>query len=91
MPFLDWVNKNQAMETTRTVPYHLLKQESVHGEVIGANADNLLIQGDNLLALKALIPFYAGRVKCIFIDPPITRKARLSTTTISWNTASGFR
>jgi adenine-specific DNA-methyltransferase len=70
MPFLDWVNKNQAKETTREVPYHLLKQESVHGDVSGVNADNLLIQGDNLLALKALIPFYAGRVKCIFIDPP---------------------
>lgn len=52
------------------MPYHLLHQESVHGDVSGANADNLLIQGDNLLALKALIPFYAGRVKCIFIDPP---------------------
>jgi adenine-specific DNA-methyltransferase len=32
--------------------------------------DNLLIQGDNLAALKALLPFYAGRIKCIFIDPP---------------------
>jgi adenine-specific DNA-methyltransferase len=66
MPFLDWVNKNQAQQAAREVPYHLLKQESVHGEP----AENLLIQGDNLLALKALIPFYAGRVKCIFIDPP---------------------
>ena len=70
MPFLDWVNKNQAKDATREVPYHLLKQESVHGDITGENADNLLIQGDNLLALKALIPFYAGRVKCIFIDPP---------------------
>jgi adenine-specific DNA-methyltransferase len=66
MPFLDWVNKNQAKETTRDVPYHLLKQE----EVYGSGDENLVIQGDNLLALKALIPFYAGRVKCIFIDPP---------------------
>lgn len=66
MPFLDWVNKSQAKETTRAVPYHLLKQEAAYGEP----SDNLLIQGDNLLALKALIPFYAGRVKCIFIDPP---------------------
>lgn len=32
--------------------------------------DNLLIHGDNLLALKALEQQYAGRVKCIFIDPP---------------------
>ncbi|MBI5626784.1 MAG: site-specific DNA-methyltransferase [Nitrosomonadales bacterium] len=66
MPFLDWVNKNQAQEASREVPYHLLKQELVYGD----SAENLLIQGDNLLALKALIPFYAGRVKCIFIDPP---------------------
>ena len=48
------------------MPYHLLKQESVYGEA----SENLLIQGDNLLTLKALIPFYAGRVRCIFIDPP---------------------
>lgn len=66
MPFLDWVNKNLAKETPRDVPYHLLKQEAAYGEP----GENLLIQGDNLLALKALIPFYAGRVKCIFIDPP---------------------
>lgn len=70
MPFLDWVNKNQAKEASREVPYHLLKQTSVHGDIGGSNADNLLIQGDNLLALKALVPFYAGRVKCIVIDPP---------------------
>lgn len=74
MPFLDWVNKNQAKEATREVPYHLLRLESVHGDLSGAN-ENLLIQGDNLLALKALIPFYAGRVKCIFIDPPYNTKS----------------
>jgi adenine-specific DNA-methyltransferase len=75
MPFLDWVNKNQAKEATREVPYHLLKHESSHGDVSGAFAENLLIQGDNLLALKALIPFYAGRVKCIYIDPPYNTKS----------------
>ena len=47
MPFLDWVNKNQAKDIARDVPYHLLKQESVHGDVAGANADNMIIQGDN--------------------------------------------
>lgn len=66
MPFLDWVNKNQAKDTSREVPYHLLKQEAVYG----TGGENLLIQGDNLLALKALLPFYAGRVKCIYADPP---------------------
>ncbi|WP_296224936.1 site-specific DNA-methyltransferase [Ralstonia sp. UBA689] len=66
MPFLDWINKNQAKDASRDVPYHLLKQEAIYGD----GQDNLLIQGDNLLALKALIPLYAGQVKCIFIDPP---------------------
>jgi adenine-specific DNA-methyltransferase len=67
MPFLDWVNKNQAKQTTADVPYHLLQHEASYGDPA---AENLLIQGDNLLALKALMPFYTGRVKCIFIDPP---------------------
>ena len=67
MPFLDWVNKAQAVQTAGQVPYHLLNLEAVHGDPA---ADNLLIQGDNLLALKSLLPFYRGRVKCVFIDPP---------------------
>lgn len=67
MPFLDWVNKAQAQHAVADVPYHLLQFQSVHGDT---EAENLLIQGDNLLALKALLPFYRGRVKCIYIDPP---------------------
>ena len=67
MPFLDWVNKAQAVSSAADVPYHLLQFESAHGDV---GAENLLIQGDNLKALKALLPFYRGEVKCIFIDPP---------------------
>ncbi|MBI4742987.1 MAG: site-specific DNA-methyltransferase [Betaproteobacteria bacterium] len=67
MPFLDWVNKAQAQRAAAGVPYHLLQFESAHGD---ADAENLLVQGDNLLALKALLPFYRGRVKCVFIDPP---------------------
>jgi adenine-specific DNA-methyltransferase len=67
MPFLDWVNKAQAQRTTADVPYHLLQFQSAHGD---PQSDNLLIQGDNLLALKALLPFYRGRVKCIYADPP---------------------
>ena len=67
MPFLDWVNKAQAQRATVDVPYHLLQFEFAHGY---AAAENLLIQGDNLKALKALLPFYRKQVKCIFIDPP---------------------
>lgn len=74
MPFLDWINKNQAIDVARDVPYHLLKQEKSYGE----ESENLIIQGDNLLALKALLPFYAGQVKCIFIDPPYNTQSAFS-------------
>ncbi|MDE2422299.1 MAG: site-specific DNA-methyltransferase [Gammaproteobacteria bacterium] len=69
MPFLDWVNKNQAVQTSDDVPYHLLQHKKTYGDKDAAK-DNLIIQGDNLQALKALLPFYTGKVKCIFIDPP---------------------
>lgn len=69
MPLLDWVNRNQAEETATQVPYHLLKFEKSYGEV-EQSKENLIIQGDNLQALKALLPLYGGQVKCIFIDPP---------------------
>jgi adenine-specific DNA-methyltransferase len=67
MPFLDWVNKHQAKQTSTEVPYRVLEFQSTHGD---PSAENLLIRGDNLEALKALLPFYAGLVKCIYIDPP---------------------
>lgn len=69
MPFLDWVNKNQAVTASAQVPYHLLKLEQTYGDFQAAQ-QNVIIQGDNLQALKALLPFYTGKVKCIFIDPP---------------------
>lgn len=71
MPFLDWVNKAQAQRATADVPYHLLEFQSAHGD---GDARNLLIQGDNLLALKALLPFYRGEVKCIYADLPFNTK-----------------
>ncbi|PTQ86529.1 site-specific DNA-methyltransferase [Agitococcus lubricus] len=75
MPFLDWVNKKQAVQTSNNVPYHLLQHQKSYGDATVAN-DNLIIQGDNLQALKALLPFYTSKVKCIFIDPPYnTEKA----------------
>lgn len=53
-----------------SVPYHTLEKDekkSLKGE---SDSENLIIQGDNLLALKALLPQYQGKVKCIYIDPP---------------------
>lgn len=72
MPTLDWLNRADAFTTAPQVPYRLLDTVSQHGT---GTADNLLIQGDNLEALKALLPFYRGQVKCIFIDPPYNTKS----------------
>jgi adenine-specific DNA-methyltransferase len=72
MPTLDWLNRADAFTLANKVPYRLLEQVASHGAP--AN-DNLLIQGDNLEALKALLPFYRGQVKCIFIDPPYNTKS----------------
>ena len=69
MPTLEWIGKKAVLNHHREVPYHLLRCE----ERLSAgdpDSGNLLVQGDNLLALKALLPYYAGRVKCIYIDPP---------------------
>jgi adenine-specific DNA-methyltransferase len=71
MPTLDWLNRAHAFTTAAQVPYRLLEPVSSHG----TGADNLLIRGDNLEALKALLPFHRGQVKCIFIDPPYNTKS----------------
>ena len=69
MPTLNWIGKEAVVKHHQEVPFHLLrcKPELSVGE---AGSGNLLIEGDNLLALKALLPYYAGQVKCIYIDPP---------------------
>ena len=69
MPTLDWIGKKAVVNHHREVPYRLIhcdKDKSVGDP----DAGNLLVQGDNLEALKALLPYYAGKVKCIYIDPP---------------------
>jgi adenine-specific DNA-methyltransferase len=69
MPTLDWIGKAAVVNHHREVPTRLLHCDSAlsFGH---PDAGNLLVQGDNLEALKALLPYYAGRVKCIYIDPP---------------------
>jgi adenine-specific DNA-methyltransferase len=56
------------------VPYRLLEADDAHSAG-DPETPNMLIQGDNLDALKALLPYYAGRVKCIFIDPPYNTRS----------------
>ena len=74
MPILHWLTRDDDIRTAQKVPYRLL--EEVPGHSYGDKAaGNMLIQGDNLEALKALLPFYAGRVKCIYIDPPYNTRS----------------
>lgn len=69
MPILHWLNREESIKEATQVPYRLLKADPKlsYGD---ENTENMLIQGDNLDALKALLPYYAGKVKCIYIDPP---------------------
>lgn len=69
MPTLDWIGKKAVLNHHRDVPFRLLKADPAFSEG-DPNSGNLLVQGDNLVALKALLPYYAGQVKCIYIDPP---------------------
>ncbi len=69
MPTLHWVGKEAVLNHHEEVPFHLLQCDPALS-VGDADSGNLLIEGDNLLALKALLPYYAGKVKCIYIDPP---------------------
>ena len=68
MPTLDWRNRDEATKAAAGTPLHILREVPEMG--VGGASDNLLVHGDNLAALKALLPFAAGQVKCIYIDPP---------------------
>lgn len=74
MPTLDWITRGDDVHAAGQVPYRLLEAQPA---LDGGDADpaNMLIQGDNLDALKALLPYYAGRVKCIYIDPPYNTRS----------------
>jgi adenine-specific DNA-methyltransferase len=69
MPILNWLTRDDDIQTARVVPYRLLEEVTEYSSG-DPDAENMLIQGDNLDALKALLPYYSGRVKCIYADPP---------------------
>lgn len=69
MPTLNWIGKDAVLNHHKEVPFRLLKCRA-DLSVGDPDSGNLLVQGDNLEALKALLPYYAGQVKCIYIDPP---------------------
>ena len=73
MPTLNWIGKEAVINHHDEVPIHTLTHDrdrsfGTENEPLGTG--NLLIEGDNLIALNALLPYYAGKVKCIIIDPP---------------------
>lgn len=71
MPSLNFKGKALVQNFHLLVPYHelkLVKSKSLTPKV--SLHDNLVVHGDNLKALKALLPYYHGKVKCIYIDPP---------------------
>lgn len=69
MPTLNWIGREAVINHHNEVPYRLLRCDGPLS-VGDPDAGNLLVEGDNLEALKALLPYYAGQVKCIYIDPP---------------------
>ena len=74
MPTLHWLTRDDDIHAAARVPYRLL-EEAPDLSTGDPDAGNMLIQGDNLEALKALLPFYAGQVKCIYIDPPYNTRS----------------
>ncbi|OOV35179.1 site-specific DNA-methyltransferase [Candidatus Synechococcus spongiarum LMB bulk10E] len=69
MPTLQWLTRDEDVRAAEKVATRLLEEAPALG-CGDRDAGNMLIQGDNLEALKALLPYYAGQVKCIYIDPP---------------------
>lgn len=65
MPSLNWIGKDEVINYNP--PFHILNQKYTFN---AENSDNMIIKGDNLLALKALLPRFEGKIKCIYIDPP---------------------
>ena len=69
MPTLNWLTRDKDLIGAMKTEYRLLTENTELGYG-SCDTENMLIEGDNLEALRALLPFYAGQVKCIYIDPP---------------------
>jgi hypothetical protein len=69
MPTANWIGRQAVLNHRNEIPYRLVR---CNGDLSVGDPDtgNLLAEGDNLEALKALLPYYAGQVKCIYINLP---------------------
>jgi adenine-specific DNA-methyltransferase len=72
MPTLHWIGKEKVINHHQDVPYKILEPQYTFGieDKTGNASENKIIHGDNLEALKSLLPEYEGKIKCIYIDPP---------------------
>ena len=75
MPTLNWIGKDSVVKHHNDVPFRTLDKQYTFSsasdeQLADIKSDNKIIHGDNLEALKALLPEYEGRIKCIYIDPP---------------------
>lgn len=67
MPTLEWIGKDKVINHHQEVPFRILDKKYTYN---AESSENMIIHGDNLLALKSLLPQYEGKVDCIYIDPP---------------------
>lgn len=70
MPTLNWIGKEKVVNHHLDVPFRTLEKKYTFAADGQGDGGNMVIHGDNLDALKALLPMYEGKVKCIYIDPP---------------------
>ena len=75
MPTLNWIGKDKVVNHHLDVPFYKLEHKcgfraEDETDISETHSGNMIIHGDNLVALKALLPEYEGRVNCIYIDPP---------------------
>lgn len=68
MPTLNWIGKEKVVSHHNDVAFRVLDRRYTFGDA--PDSGNMIIHGDNLEALKALLPKYEGKIKCIYIDPP---------------------
>lgn len=75
MPTLDWIGKDKVINHHMDVPYRVLDPQYEYGDADG----NMIIHGDNLSALKSLLPQYEGKIRCIYIDKTTPRLIQFHT------------
>src|SRR5689334_14504431 len=70
MPKLIWTGKDKVINHHHEVPFRVLDKKYNFTASAENSQNNRVIHGDNLEALKSLLPEFEGKIKCIYIDPP---------------------